>query len=260
MNEEDLYIGHDELLSFDEQEENNHCYGSLPFPDSPSWFITVLMDPCRTPDAEHRKAFEARSVALGFSRSRIAELVAFSEDPNLAPVQKRLLIKTLRSSMLRSLIPCPGASDLPSLASILLAEHDSGVPAPVPDWYTFSSVRFGPRQIGLRGCVADGCLNTEGMEKKFQKCGGCSLAHYCGKDCQLRDWKARHKKVCKKGSVSRKQMEVVSTMFAPGGRFGLETTEGEKEEDEREKERGGRRQLKKDAKARQKKAEQEEGL
>lgn len=30
------------------------------------------------------------------------------------------------------------------------------------------------------------------------KCGGCSLRWYCGKKCQKKDWKERHKKECKK--------------------------------------------------------------
>lgn len=31
---------------------------------------------------------------------------------------------------------------------------------------------------------------------KFAKCSGCKVAVYCVLDCQLADWKARHKEVC----------------------------------------------------------------
>ena len=40
-----------------------------------------------------------------------------------------------------------------------------------------------------------GCRKLVARED-FQKCGGCYLARYCSKQCQLRDWRAGHKLAC----------------------------------------------------------------
>ena len=40
--------------------------------------------------------------------------------------------------------------------------------------------------------------NNEGCDKsRHHKCANCKLAFYCCKDCQVEDWSARHKRVCK---------------------------------------------------------------
>jgi len=56
---------------------------------------------------------------------------------------------------------------------------------------------MGPRRIGYYSCDCRGCLNTETVDKMFAKCGSCSIPKYCSKECQLIDWKQRHKVVCK---------------------------------------------------------------
>ena len=42
-------------------------------------------------------------------------------------------------------------------------------------------------------CSREGCEN-EGVSK----CSGCKCVYYCGRECQYIDWKAGHKKTCKK--------------------------------------------------------------
>lgn len=41
--------------------------------------------------------------------------------------------------------------------------------------------------------------------EKLLKCNNCKIASYCGKDCQLADWKHGHKKKCKELSAAQPQ-------------------------------------------------------
>jgi hypothetical protein len=53
-------------------------------------------------------------------------------------------------------------------------------------------------------CGAKGCLVAETFDTaKFKRCSGCSGPYYCSRECQLSDWKIRHKKVCKKQAEER---------------------------------------------------------
>ncbi|ORZ20981.1 hypothetical protein BCR41DRAFT_334829 [Lobosporangium transversale] len=51
---------------------------------------------------------------------------------------------------------------------------------------------------GLKTCAAKDCENKETKKDQFQRCGGCKKKYYCSRLCQIEDWKARHKKQCKK--------------------------------------------------------------
>jgi len=44
-------------------------------------------------------------------------------------------------------------------------------------------------------CCSKCGLESQGS-KNFKVCAGCSVAYYCGKNCQVGDW-AKHKPVCK---------------------------------------------------------------
>lgn len=46
----------------------------------------------------------------------------------------------------------------------------------------------------LRTCGR--CAATEERPGTFKLCGGCGKEPYCGRECQLADWKARHKAAC----------------------------------------------------------------
>lgn len=157
------------------------------------------------PDAEYRAEFERRSPALGATQDILDELKA--RHMKLPPVQKRSLYRSLRSAMLRQLISCDGASTMEDLLNILQQEMDSGVPAPVPDWYEYSNVRMGPRKIGYDGCSNRGCKRTETVDQKFSRCSKCKVAIYCSRDCQIADWKIRHKKVCKEAAKEREMIK-----------------------------------------------------
>lgn len=165
-----------------------------------------------SPEAATRRAFERRPSALGATPALLAELQSHYDV--LPPVQKRMLYRHVRSTMLRQLISCDGATDINDLVNILQGEMDSGIPSPVPEWYKYSTVTMGPRKIGYDGCVNRNCHRTESHDKpKFANCSKCKVAVYCSRDCQVEDWKARHKKVCKEAAEEREKMVRVGKMM-----------------------------------------------
>ena len=132
----------------------------------------------------------------------------------LSNSEQRRLYRCLRSQMLRQLISCDGAETMNDLVGILQKEMESGTPAPVPDWYEYSTVRMRPRKIGYDGCSNRGCYRTEVHDKpRFSRCSKCKVAIYCSRDCQATDWKARHKKVCKSAAEQREKIIRVSQMM-----------------------------------------------
>lgn len=48
---------------------------------------------------------------------------------------------------------------------------------------------------------------------KFGKCSECKMPAYCSSKCQMVDWKARHKKMCKHVSKQRDNVASVSKMM-----------------------------------------------
>mmetsp|Transcript_14917 Transcript_14917/g.33285 ORF Transcript_14917/g.33285 Transcript_14917/m.33285 type:complete len:224 (-) Transcript_14917:355-1026(-) len=219
MNAEDLYWDREDLMTPEELEELNHSPSdeTIPTytPNMRAWLIDNHFEGFPRPDAEYKREFLKRKPAMGASADILAEIRV--HNALLPAVQQRKLFNSLRGQMLRQLIPCPGAKTVEELCGLLEAELDSGVPAPVPEWYEFSTVRFGPRRIGYEPCGARGCFQTETTDSQFGRCTRCKLVYYCGKECQASDWKARHKKVCKKGAQDRDKTEKVSqfiSMFA----------------------------------------------
>ncbi|GLC60362.1 hypothetical protein PLESTB_001604100 [Pleodorina starrii] len=64
-----------------------------------------------------------------------------------------------------------------------------------------------------RRCANAACTNLEGdseTELRLQACSGCGEAGYCGRGCQVADWRAGHKKVCSGGRKGSRQSQ-------PGG-------------------------------------------
>jgi len=51
------------------------------------------------------------------------------------------------------------------------------------------------RQAKLKNCVQ--CGKLEPTRGAFQCCSKCLVVHYCSRDCQSMDWKAKHKRDCK---------------------------------------------------------------
>lgn len=49
-------------------------------------------------------------------------------------------------------------------------------------------------KIELQTCPA--CGKKEPKPGEFKRCGGCKSVYYCGRKCQVRDWKAGHKQKC----------------------------------------------------------------
>eukprot|EP00955_Chlamydomonas_euryale_P076655 362745-Chlamydomonas_euryale.AAC.7 len=48
-----------------------------------------------------------------------------------------------------------------------------------------------PNAVGAARCAQLGCENHGAL-----KCGKCLQARYCSRECQTKDWKARHKAAC----------------------------------------------------------------
>ena len=82
----------------------------------------------------------------------------------------------------RSKIPCPDGKDAKSGASAMGRFRPDGG---VPHYYVPTVLR----------CAFCGTAPRKGCD--FQKCSRCKVVRYCGEPCQVNDWKARHKKVCK---------------------------------------------------------------
>ena len=49
-------------------------------------------------------------------------------------------------------------------------------------------------KLELHTCPA--CGKKEAEPGEFKRCGGCKNVYYCGRKCQVQDWKAGHKKKC----------------------------------------------------------------
>ena len=139
-----------------------------------AWLVENLND-IPPPDAEYKSKFLARKPALAATPDLLKEL----EDHfhRVTPLQQRMLLGAIREKMLRQLIPCSGAITFEDHTKILKAEMASGTPSPVPDWYEFSAVQFGPRRIGYYQCENQGCYKTETVDKSFSRCVKCKLAY-----------------------------------------------------------------------------------
>jgi hypothetical protein len=215
MNIEDLYDDREGLMTADELEDYHHEPSTETIPTyTPAmrdWLIRSLVLECPSPEAATRREFERRPPALGASKELLVESRMHAK--LLPPVQQRRLFSGLRSKLLRHLIPCSGASTTDQLLDILQAELDSGVPAPIPGWYKFSTVTMGPRKIGYDACSNRGCFQTETLEVSFSRCARCKLPQYCSRECQTGDWKARHKHLCKEAMKQREQMKGVGKMM-----------------------------------------------
>ena len=166
------------------------------------------------PDVFDKDRFLQRKPALGLSLDDIDKIEHHYYHVLTMPVQKRRCEGYLRSYMLRALISPNDCPDVASLCQVLRAEARSGVAAPVPDWFVYSPKRYGPRRTGYRACENRSCLKTETMEKKFFQCSNCRLAVYCTRECQLADWNARHKKLCKKAAKLRAEIDTVSKFLS----------------------------------------------
>ena len=76
-------------------------------------------------------------------------------------------------------------------------------PAENPDFQAFVDKPVNNRP-GTRTCAS--CQGSAGVT-----CTGCRSVHYCGRECQLKDWPG-HKKVCKKASLPDEESVVLSSV------------------------------------------------
>lgn len=217
MNAEDLYWDREDLMTPEELEEWKHDPSDEIIqtltPNLRSWLLEFGGD-MPVPDMEEKEDFLRRKPAMSATPALIAEARKHYHRLSPYPVQQRRLFKMIRSKLLRQLIPCSGVSAFDGLMDILQSELDSGIPSPIPDWYEFPTANFGPRDIGYRACENRSCFNTDTVEKQLDRCAKCKLAYYCSRDCQVADWKARHKQVCKKGSEFRDQTKKVADLLS----------------------------------------------
>lgn len=211
MNAEDLYDEED--MTPEELEEYHHdpSFETIPTytPNVKKWVLDFENFP--NPDNFDKDRFMRRKPAMNITSNLIKEIRGHYH--SLPPVQQRFLFKSLQSKMLTALISTSGANTIDKLLDILQAEIDSGIPAPIPEWYEWSNKRFGPRSMGYQKCENRGCFQTDTLSQKLERCGKCKLAFYCSRECQVADWKGRHKKVCKHGSDRRDQHKKVSDLL-----------------------------------------------
>lgn len=210
MNSEDLYWDREDLMTPEELEEWNHDTDDEVIPTYTPNLRSWLFDfgegeHMSVPDMAGKEDFLRRKPAMSATPALIAEARKHYQLLSPYPVQQREMFKSIRFKMLRQLIPCSGVSTFDGLMDTLQTELDRGNPSPIPDWYEFSTVKYGPRDIGYRACENRNCFNTDTVEKQLNRCAKCKLAFYCSRDCQVEDWKARHNQVCKKGSKFRDQ-------------------------------------------------------
>ena len=58
---------------------------------------------------------------------------------------------------------------------------------------------FSRQKLALLQCEYDpkSCSGCGRPSARSQQCVKCKIAKYCGKECQRKDWKAKHKRHCK---------------------------------------------------------------
>jgi hypothetical protein len=73
----------------------------------------------------------------------------------------------------------------------------------------YMSLRFKHHMAGGSHC--DCCQKVESeLEERFMKCSICKLTLYCSKECQTKQWKAGHKKACRKrGQIKQRDIMVI---------------------------------------------------
>ena len=208
MGIDDVYFDHPELWTeFERREHADDDVVGAPLYHSilPPFLASVNNKEFDlTADGFGKEDFDKRLPAFGWTNTELDQLISSAGESDF---HDYYIHKNLRRKMCRRLICCSGAKTTKELCEILRAEIESGVPAPVPDWYIFSNVRYGPdtgkgRRFGYNKCAnMNGdhmCYETEDMQRQFSQCSQCKLAVYCSEKCQRQDWKARHKVVCKK--------------------------------------------------------------
>lgn len=202
------------LMTPEEREDFLHDPSKDTMDEIPRWFLhKTIRSP--TPDESGRVMFEKRKPAFGLTLSQIGQLEQHAQHPGMTEGGKRRFFRILRETMCRNLISPSDCSTTLELCNILRAEVESGVPAPVPEWYVFSEVRYGPRRMGYRKCDNRGCFKTETLlvESIFPQCSRCKKATYCSRDCQAADWKNRHKILCKQAKAEMHHMQLASAVL-----------------------------------------------
>ena len=173
---EEVLKDYPELVTAEEREDWEHFWLDHDFPTVPEWWqglidrITVMR-----PEAQYRKAFEARLPALGLTAAEIDSLETHSQNPQLLPVQSRIFFWKARTLLLTMMIPVSGCTTVPDLCRVLRAELSSGIPSPVPDWYVFNATKRGFVKCGYDRCDGPGCQKTESFDVQFLKCSQCKL-------------------------------------------------------------------------------------
>lgn len=201
MDMRDLYIDHEHLLTKEEREELNHSPRSETIPTIPPFLQSNFFE-IGCADADGKEEFlRNRKPAFGLTTTQLDAIQRHHD--SLPAVQRRILQRVLRETMLRSLIPADNARTINDHLEILRAQLTTNELPPIPAWYKFSSVSFGPRRLGFRSCESRECARTETAESSFKQCSKCKLANYCSRDCQGSDWTARHKEICKKADAKR---------------------------------------------------------
>ena len=121
-------------------------------------------------DKDNIDVYLKRAPGLGL---KVEQLDRFAEAAKDDARTEKELFDGMREMALRNFSDLDNVSSLDELLQVLRKEIESGKAPKLPAWFVPSSVSFGPRRLGYRGCDNRGCFRVETPEEEFKRCGGC---------------------------------------------------------------------------------------
>jgi len=79
----------------------------------------------------------------------------------------------------------------------ILSHSTAGIRQILPDTKGDREEALSSIAYNRQKCSNSSCENHDFPNNRFHKCARCQQVQYCGKQCQLEDWKQRHQKNCK---------------------------------------------------------------
>ncbi len=82
-------------------------------------------------------------------------------------------------------------------------EHVSVIPSTISDLFQLSNIYHAKKDTRCWSCAklpASSSRDSTGLAfsgSELKKCASCKMARYCTKECQTKDWREGHKRVCK---------------------------------------------------------------
>eukprot|EP00123_Amoebidium_parasiticum_P013258 comp21861_c0_seq1/m.31247 comp21861_c0_seq1/g.31247 ORF comp21861_c0_seq1/g.31247 comp21861_c0_seq1/m.31247 type:complete len:418 (-) comp21861_c0_seq1:71-1324(-) len=151
----------------------------------------------------------AAAYALTFFKM-VALLMQFGQPTNMGAKWTDQFIRTSVVPHLSALQKCkPNATrallvDAINTLDMLGYKHgpsrSSAGPGPnttLPSWTEAGDALLRAQTQATKWALCAHCNASESADNHFKRCSGCMQAKYCGRECQMADWKAGHKTACK---------------------------------------------------------------